>query len=66
MKIEPLEPWARGAQAVADIGVISTAPFQVQSTQKIPYVDQGFTNMLVELHQQFNVLDLEKNSHATR
>jgi hypothetical protein len=60
-RIESLEPWARGTQAVADIGVISTAPFQVQSTQKIPYVDQGFTNMLVELHQQFNVLDIEED-----
>ena len=60
-RIEPLEPWARGARAVADIGVISTAIFNTESTQKITDVDQGFTNMLVELHQQFNVLDLAED-----
>src|SRR5688572_28521382 len=29
------------------------------TTQKLPVIDQGFTNMLLELHQQFNVLDLD-------
>ena len=57
-KIQALEPWARGTQAVADIGVISTAPYTTQTTTKIPPTDQGFTNMLVESHQQFNVLDV--------
>jgi hypothetical protein len=33
----------------------------MESTQKIAPSDQGFTNMLVELHQQFNVLDLEED-----
>lgn len=60
-KIEALEPWARGTRAIADIGVISTAPYTTQTTTKIPPTDQGFTNMLVELHQQFNVLDIEED-----
>ncbi|MBL0158258.1 MAG: beta-galactosidase trimerization domain-containing protein [Bryobacterales bacterium] len=60
-KIEALEPYARGTQAIADIGVISTALFNTESTQKITPADQGFTNMLVELHQQFNVIDLAED-----
>jgi hypothetical protein len=60
-KIEALEPWARGTKAVADIGIVSTALFNTESTQKITPADQGFTNMFVELHQQFNVIDLEED-----
>lgn len=60
-KIEALEPWARGTRAAADIGVVSSAVFQPESTQKLTPEDQGFTNMLVELHQQFNVLDLDED-----
>lgn len=57
-KIERLEPWAAGGRAVADIGVISSAATNPEmATQKLPVVDQGFTNMLLELHQQFDVLD---------
>lgn len=59
-RIEALEPWARGTRAVTDIGAVSTALFNTESTQKITEADQGFTNMLVELHQQFNVIDLEE------
>lgn len=61
-RVEALEPWARGAKALADIGVISTAATNPDmTTQKIPLVDQGFTNMLLELHQQFDVLDAESD-----
>ncbi len=60
-KVEALEPWCRGTAAVADIGVVSTAVVASETTQKITPVDQGFTNMLVELHQQFNVLDLDED-----
>jgi hypothetical protein len=31
------------------------------TTQKVPVVDQGFTNMLLELHYQFDVLDAESD-----
>lgn len=46
-KLEALETWTTGCRAVADIGVVVT-----EAT-----VDQQFTNMLLELHQQFDVLD---------
>lgn len=60
-RVEALEPWARGASAIAEIGVVSTALFNTESTQKITDADQGFTNLLVELHHQFNVIDLEED-----
>jgi hypothetical protein len=64
-KVEALEPWARGTRAVADIGVISAAATDPDmATQKLPVVDQGFTNMLVELHYQFDVLDLNSDFSA--
>src|SRR5579872_667361 len=64
-KIEALEPWAHGTRAVADIGVISAAVTDPDmAAQKLPVVDQGFTNMLIELHQQFEVLDLESDFAA--
>ena len=57
-RIEALEPWARGAKPAVDIGVVSSAATNPErTTQKIPTTDQGFTNMLLELHQQFDVLD---------
>lgn len=52
-KLESIEKWTQGCRAVADIGVIATAATTA--------VDQGFTNMLVELHQQWNVLDLDSD-----
>jgi hypothetical protein len=58
-RVEALEPYARGARAVTDIGVISAAVNTPETTSGIPLIDTGFTNMLVELHQQFDVLDLE-------
>ena len=58
-KVEALEPYARGARAVTDIGVVSAAVNTPETTSGIPLADTGFTNMLVELHQQFDVLDLE-------
>lgn len=60
-KIEALEPWARGASPVADIGVISAASVDGGNTHKVPAADQGFTNMLIELHQQFDVLDRDSD-----
>jgi hypothetical protein len=46
-------------RGVADIGVISTiATNPDMATQTLSPGDEGATNMLVELHQQFDVLDL--------
>lgn len=59
-KVEALEPWAHHTQGVAEIGVYSSTSTNPDSTtQKITEIDQGFTNMLVELHQQFDILDIE-------
>jgi hypothetical protein len=42
--------------------VISTAATDpVMTTQTLSPSDQGFTDMLVELHRQFDVLDLNAN-----
>jgi hypothetical protein len=58
-KIEALEAYAKGARPVTDIGVISAAVNNSETTSGLQQTDIGFTNMLVELHQQFDVLDLE-------
>jgi hypothetical protein len=61
-KLESIEKWTQGCRAVADIGVIATAATNPEmAASKVPVVDQGFTNMLVELHQQFDVLDLDSD-----
>jgi hypothetical protein len=58
-RIEALEPYAKGARAVTDIGIISAAVNMPETTSGLTLIDTGFTNMLVELHQQFDILDLE-------
>jgi len=58
-KVAALEEYARGTRAVTDIGVISTAVAMPETTSGLTTPDIGFTNMLVELHQQFDILDLE-------
>lgn len=58
-RVAQQETWVYGMRGVADIGVVSslaTAPDM--AAQEIPPTDEGFTNMLVELHHQFDVLDL--------
>lgn len=63
-RVERQEGLVRGMRCVADIGVISsmaTAPSM--AVQGLPPSDEGFTNMLVELHQQFDVLDLRSDLH---
>jgi len=61
-KVEALEPWARGVRALTDLGVVSAAATNPErATNKIPTVDQGFTNLLLELHHQFDVLDADSD-----
>ena len=58
-KIARQEGLVNGLRGVADIGVISTnATSPDMAVQTLSPSDEGFTNMLVELHQQFDVLDL--------
>jgi hypothetical protein len=53
------EALVQGKHGVADIGVVSSlATSPNMAVQGLPASDEGFTNMLVELHQQFDVLDL--------
>jgi hypothetical protein len=58
-RIEEREPWCIGAQAVTEIGVLSTS----KTTQPgvVATSDAGVTNILAELHQQFDVLDRDSD-----
>jgi len=58
-RIEEKEPWCIGAQAVTEIGVLSTS----KTTQPgvVATSDAGVTNILAELHQQFDVLDRDSD-----
>jgi hypothetical protein len=58
-KVAALEEYARGTRAVVDVGVISAAVGMPETTSGLTTPDIGVTNMLVELHQQFDILDLE-------
>jgi hypothetical protein len=53
--VEEKEPWCAGAKAVTEIGFLSTATSLV--TIVLAASDEGITNMLAELHYQFDVLD---------
>jgi hypothetical protein len=57
--IEEKEPWCIGAQAVTEIGFLSTSRPTLLGA--IPTSDVGATNMLAELHQQFDVLDRDSD-----
>jgi hypothetical protein len=51
------EPWCVGAQAVTEVGFLSTSTSLLPG--KVTTSDVGVTNMLAELHYQFDVLDRE-------
>lgn len=51
------EPWCAGAKAVTEIAFLSTAPLLLPGA--LATSDVGITNMLAELHAQFDVLDHE-------
>jgi hypothetical protein len=53
------EPWCSGARAVTEIGYLSTAHFLVPVS--VARSDEGVTNMLEELHHQFDTLDRESD-----
>ena len=53
------EPWCTGAKAVTEIGFLSTAHFVVPAS--IAPSDEGITNILAELHYQFDTLDHESD-----
>ena len=53
------EPWCTGAKAVTELGFLSTANFSVPVA--VAKSDLGATNMLAELHHQFDTLDRESD-----
>ncbi|HEX5482942.1 MAG TPA: alpha-amylase family protein, partial [Terriglobia bacterium] len=53
------EPWCKGAKAVTEIGFLSTAHFT--GAGDLTQSDKGVTNMLQQLHHQFDTLDLESD-----
>jgi len=53
------EPWCTGAKAVTEIGYLSTAHFVVPAS--VAPSDEGITNLLEELHCQFDTLDHESD-----
>jgi hypothetical protein len=53
------EPWCTGARAVTEIGFLSTANFHVPVA--VAPSDHGATNLLAELHHQFDTLDRESD-----
>jgi putative glycosyl hydrolase-like family 6 (GHL6) protein/glycosyl hydrolase family 42 (putative beta-galactosidase) len=58
-RVRRQEEWVQGLKGTADIGVVSVlATKPDMATQTLPPSDEGVTNMLVELHHQFDVLDL--------
>lgn len=59
-RVEENEPWCAGAKALTEIGVLMSG-----ACRKIPagytLSDQGALRMLLELHHQFDFLDLESD-----
>ncbi len=53
------EPWCTGAKAVTEIGFLSTSKSLLPGTLAVS--DVGVTNILAELHHQFDVLDRESD-----
>lgn len=57
--VEEKEPWCVGATAVSEIGFLSTAKTSLAGRLSAP--DVGATNILAELHHQFDVLDRDSD-----
>lgn len=57
--VEEKEPWCAGARAVTEIGFLSTSNTLEPGTVAVS--DAGISNMLTELHHQFDVLDRESD-----
>jgi hypothetical protein len=53
------EPWCAGAKAVTEMGFLSTA--NLLAAISVAQTDHGVTNLLAELHHQFDTLDGESD-----
>jgi hypothetical protein len=56
-EVEQKEPWCRGAEPVAEIGVLTPEEFIGGAAQKLPDSAFGAVRMLTECGFQFDVLD---------
>ncbi len=54
--VQQKEPWCEGAEAVTEIGFLTTANY-VSIQNLVVSSDLGVTNLLKETHHQFDVLD---------
>ncbi len=57
-EVERAEPYCRGAEAIADVGLLSTAAFFPERGRESD-ADNGASRILLENHVLFNVLDRE-------
>jgi hypothetical protein len=57
--VEEKEPWCQGAEAVTEIGFLATSHFF--NAGELTQSDKGTTNILSQLHYQFDVLDGESD-----
>ncbi|MCJ7874084.1 alpha-amylase family protein [Phaeobacter sp. J2-8] len=56
-RIKALEPWLKGAQQLSDIGILSVEHFGSHGARKNNQSDDGATQMMLELHLPFDMLD---------
>ncbi len=63
-QVQEKEPWCVGSQAVSEIALVSPEALQTEHTvsraeQAVP--EEGAARMLLELHYQFDVVDLDRD-----
>ena len=56
-RIKALEPWLKGARQLSDVGILSVEHFGSHDAIKNNRSDDGVTQMLLELHLPFDMLD---------
>ena len=56
-QVERKEPWCQGAVGLTDIGVLTSEEFSLADSRNLPDDMMGVTRMLLELAQQFDILD---------
>lgn len=69
-RVERLEPYAKGATPVSEIAILSSAAHAAQTglreVSRHNESDDGAARMLLELHEMFDVIDLDADFSAYR
>jgi hypothetical protein len=63
-EVEAKEPWCDGVQALSDIALVSPEALHADRPGghgQNAWSEEGATRMLLELHQQFDVVDLDRD-----